>query len=141
MKKKKYEYNHLGCCSDACEHVNHIMDKLEGSKGVVLYFHGGLSTQEYMKNELGPKLMESIFKAKNLDGLYPIFINYDAGFLDEDNWCCLLRYLYATNEFLKKAIKYFEVYFEKNKNKSNNEKEIAQKIIWIYWKSRNCKKV
>ena len=129
MKKKKYEYNHLACCSDACGHVNHIMDKLEGSKGVVLYFHGGLSTQEYMKNELGPKLMESIFKAKNLDGLYPIFINYDAGFLDEDNWCCLLRYLYATNEFLKKAIKYFEVYFEKNKNKSNNEKEIAQNIL------------
>ena len=131
MKKKECRYSHLACLSDTYADVENIMKRIEGSRGVILYFHGGLSSQKYMKKDLAPKLMESIFSAENLNGLYPVFINYDAGFLDKDNWCCLLRNQDGLKKYLKKAKKYFKKYFKSShkKNTLYNEKNIARKIL------------
>ncbi|OKY27126.1 hypothetical protein [Thalassotalea sp. PP2-459] len=49
-------------------------------QNVILYFHGGLSPQEYMVNDLGPVIYQYIHKNK-LD-LYPIFVQYHAGVFD-----------------------------------------------------------
>lgn len=61
--------------------VDEIVDSAKRSgKPVVLYFHGGLSSQKYMKKTLAPQLMETVFEKDRIgESLYPIFMNYDAG--------------------------------------------------------------
>ena len=59
-----------------------VLTKVRGSECVVLYFHGGLSTEAYMKDKLGPWLRKSQFTERNLGNLCPIFITYNAGFFD-----------------------------------------------------------
>lgn len=51
---------------------------------VVLYFHGGLSSQKYMTEKLGKNLLEKVFLTTAVEKkLYPVFVNYDAGVLDD----------------------------------------------------------
>ena len=77
-----YADHFVSCRSTKLADVDRVLDKVKRSKGVVLYFHGGLSSDTYMKTKLGPWLMKSIFREENLDGLYPIFVDYDAGVFD-----------------------------------------------------------
>ncbi|WP_210330720.1 hypothetical protein [Aliikangiella sp. G2MR2-5] len=60
--------------------VDRIINKLKQSRqDVVLYFHGGLSGQDYMIDTLGKKLMQSMFEQASVkQKLYPIFLGYDA---------------------------------------------------------------
>lgn len=69
----------------ACRDNNSMRTKsivnaaIKSNKDIVLYFHGGLSSQEYMVNELGPALIKSMFESEPArNNLYPIFMNYDA---------------------------------------------------------------
>jgi len=78
----KYADHFVSCRSKKRAEVENVLVKARQSKGVILYFHGGLSSDRYMKKKLGPWLMGSIFLDKNIDGLYPIFVNYDAGVFD-----------------------------------------------------------
>ena len=77
-----YANHFVSCRSTKLADVDGVLDKVKRSKGVVLYFHGGLSSDTYMKTKLGPWLMKSIFREENLNGLYPIFVDYDAGVFD-----------------------------------------------------------
>jgi hypothetical protein len=55
-----------------------IVSAKDSKSAVVLYFHGGLSGQTYMRNTLGRQLMKTEFNQSNVkENLYPIFINYD----------------------------------------------------------------
>lgn len=55
------------------------VDGLGSGTNVVLYFHGGLSSQKYVEEKLGEKLLESEFDLPEVKKqLYPIFLNYDA---------------------------------------------------------------
>lgn len=74
-----FPLNQVACLDSTPKHVQNIINEAKKSKGVILYFHGGLSDRKYMENELGPWLMDSIFKKDNRRDLYPIFVNYDAG--------------------------------------------------------------
>lgn len=60
--------------------VDKIISKVsDSSANVVLYFHGGLSSQKYVMENLGPDLMKSVFQKDPFKKqLYPIFLNYDA---------------------------------------------------------------
>lgn len=52
-------------------------------KTILLYFHGGLSSQSYMKKTLGPRLMKTLFTASAYkDAVHPVLVNYDAGPLE-----------------------------------------------------------
>ena len=89
LTSEKYPDHFLACRADATvadnrQRVDSIIEKLKhNKKDVILYFHGGLSGQEYMVNKLGPWLMESMFDQKAVtEKLYPIFVNYDASPLD-----------------------------------------------------------
>lgn len=57
-------------------------------RGVCLYFHGGLSGENYVRDDLGPTLMDTFFSKlydpKTQSGLYPIFVIYDADIRNED---------------------------------------------------------
>lgn len=73
--------HHLACRETADERVRHILDEIVAQgdlEGVVLYFHGGLSSQNYMETELGPVLMGSLFADEAMRHYYPVFMNYDA---------------------------------------------------------------
>ncbi|MDQ7048391.1 MAG: hypothetical protein Q9M92_02180 [Enterobacterales bacterium] len=88
---KDYPLNFLACRANINSEnnkerqlVNKIVSAVKNSKKqVVLYFHGGLSGQEYMIKDLGPWLMSSMFKNEKVDkAIYPIFVSYDAHPLD-----------------------------------------------------------
>ncbi|OBT04684.1 hypothetical protein A9267_17190 [Shewanella sp. UCD-FRSSP16_17] len=77
----KLDAHHLACRRASDEQLSFISQKVTSHsdlKGVLFYFHGGLSGEDYMKDTLGPLLQESIFSSEALNGYYPIFINYDA---------------------------------------------------------------
>jgi len=93
---KKYELHHLSCTESTRkqkEHANKILEQIKKKniKGIIIYFHGGLSSECYMECTLGPALMQSIFTKSNLSGspehnvgeLYPVFFNYKAGLLEK----------------------------------------------------------
>lgn len=89
--------HHLACRNDTPEHVQTLLEKIADKKGVVLYFHGGLSDQKYMHTELGPWLEESYFSRIEFADFYPVFMNYDAHPLKENNWQELMgRYITLT---------------------------------------------
>ena len=71
--------NHLGCRDEATPHIDELLDAAREKRGVVLYFHGGLSPPEYMEDDLGPWLLKSMFAAEGMSDFFPVFINYDAG--------------------------------------------------------------
>ncbi|MCC4834544.1 hypothetical protein LMH66_18005 [Shewanella sp. 10N.7] len=73
--------HHLACRRASDEQLNYLSQKITSQsdlKGVLFYFHGGLSGEGYMKGTLGPLLQESIFNSEALNSYYPVFINYDA---------------------------------------------------------------
>ncbi len=79
----KYADHLVACRPNPVEKdkVNSVLKAaLDSKKDIVLYFHGGLSSQKYMNTDLGPGLMESIFGHKQISQkVHPIFMNYDAG--------------------------------------------------------------
>jgi len=85
----KYPGQFLACRADAAKEpikkkLSTIILNIEkaNSKGqhIVLYFHGGLSSQTYMTTDLGPKLMKNLFRIGAYENsVYPVFVNYDAG--------------------------------------------------------------
>ena len=81
----KYPDNFVACRHFKQERVDSIVNAATASgKDVILYFHGGLSKQDYMIDDLGPKLMQRVFaKGEAGEELYPIFFNYDAHLLDD----------------------------------------------------------
>jgi hypothetical protein len=82
----KYTDHFLSCRHSNPEHLKNVITKAQNAeKGVILYFHGGLSDEPYVRKQLGPALMESIFIKKNTEDYYPIFINYNAGIFDFKN--------------------------------------------------------
>ncbi|EKE82943.1 hypothetical protein A10D4_08889 [Idiomarina xiamenensis 10-D-4] len=78
-----YDAHFLRCRGNDAGQLQSVLNKALSSTGVILYFHGGLSSDNYMRTNLGPALLESMFTEANLNGLYPIFVNYDAGVLDD----------------------------------------------------------
>jgi hypothetical protein len=81
----KYPNNFVACRHFEKNRIDSIVNAATASgKDVVLYFHGGLSKQDYMINDLGPKLMQRVFaKGEAGEELYPLFFNYDAHLLDD----------------------------------------------------------
>ncbi len=72
-----------------------VLAAAEEAGGALLYFHGGLSSRDYIEDELGLQLRESLLSEKNLSedklpALHPIFVIYDAGIFDLEK---LLDYL------------------------------------------------
>ncbi|KGJ94011.1 hypothetical protein [Colwellia psychrerythraea] len=87
LKSKEFPDHFLGCrmaindrSVEDKTRVAKIISNIENSEqDVVLYFHGGLSGQDYMINVLGKNLMKSMFELPNVKRqLYPIFLSYDA---------------------------------------------------------------
>lgn len=82
--------NHFVACRASYDneqgHVDDLVNEAVASgKDIVLYFHGGLSSQEYLVEELGHDLMKRVFTKPGVrEEIYPIFMNYDAGPLDWD---------------------------------------------------------
>lgn len=76
----------IACRAKETQNVDSIIAAVKNANtDVLLYFHGGLSNQKYMVEELGPWLMKSVFGQKTVKNkLYPIFVNYDAGVWDWD---------------------------------------------------------
>lgn len=94
--------HHLACLSASNLQVEHILNAITESSqttGAILYFHGGLSSQKYVKEELGPMLLESIFEQENLKNHYPVFVNYDAGLLQWENMLKTVKRIYEDENF------------------------------------------
>ncbi len=96
------------------EHIDTIIKKIQEDpkiNGVVLYFHGGLSSEGYMAKELGPALMQSFFTENNLTNatgkLYPIFMNYKAGLLENEIFPLSLLLAHIIKKNLSKIKKKF----------------------------------
>ncbi|PCJ96300.1 MAG: hypothetical protein COA50_07590 [Flavobacteriaceae bacterium] len=74
--------NFLNLIDDDKEHINNVLKEIEGKDKVILYFHGGLSSDNYMKTKLGPLLIETILNPKNLDNddfkTHSVFMQYNA---------------------------------------------------------------
>ncbi len=99
LLSKEYPDNFIACRAHEPAIVNQIVAAVIAEDvDVVLYFHGGLSSQEYVVTDLGPSLIKSVFSQTKviLDPgedpehvqrkLYPIFMNYDAGVWDWDKY-------------------------------------------------------
>jgi len=85
--------HYISGLTDDKHEVDRALEVARRASGVVLYFHGGLSSENYMESTLGPWLLDSIFQDTNLGGaggLHPIFVNYDAGPFD---WEKIRRFL------------------------------------------------
>lgn len=90
--------HHLACLRDQESQVTALLDAAKQKKGVILYFHGGLSGKNYMEKELGPALEQSLFAESHLQQDYfPIFINYE---VDPTTWDNLISNL---SEWAKSA--------------------------------------
>jgi hypothetical protein len=64
--------------------VTALLEAAKHKKGAILYFHGGLSGKDYMENELGPALEQSLFSESHIQQDYfPIFIDYE---VDPTDW-------------------------------------------------------
>lgn len=120
MSQDNYSLHHITTVKKTNKqksHIDNILATIKSKsniKGVVLYFHGGLSSTNYMEDTLGPALMESLFTETNLTndsgGLYPVFMNYKAGiFENKDLYQLLLKYI--TKKKFEKAKKKFEKVF------------------------------
>ena len=80
--QQEYANHAISARTNDLDHINRILERVKRRPGVVLYFHGGLSDSTYMRDILGPNLLATLFREENLNGLYPIFVNYDAGPFD-----------------------------------------------------------
>ncbi len=100
-KVNPYPLNHVACREENLDHVQRVVDAATtaSSKGAILYFHGGLSAQKYMKESLGPWLVESIFATAEMDGFYPIFVNYDAELYMWENFVDIAREILKSDAF------------------------------------------
>lgn len=86
--------NHLACRTKSDNQIEYILKKIKNSdkqSGAILYFHGGLSSQNYMKDELGPMLLGSLFNQTDMNNYYPIFVNYDASLFQGENLLRLIE--------------------------------------------------
>lgn len=85
-----YLNNHFVSCLaktnlDEAKIIEGIKDAIvkEDTKDIVLYFHGGLSSQAYMVEELGPLLIKPL-SSHGSKRYYPIFVQYHAGITEFD---------------------------------------------------------
>ena len=108
--------HHLSCRNEKDPaQVDQLLNAASKKKGVVLYFHGGLSKPSYMEKELGPWLQQSIFSEPSMADYQVIFVNYDAGL---DQWANLAEMFaelaaeFATSAAGQRAIQRFRDRFE-----------------------------
>lgn len=76
--------------------IARVLEKAADANGVILYFHGGLSSEAYIRNDLGPHLLRTIFRGDNTDGLHPIFVTYDTALFDPEKIRDFLRGQFAS---------------------------------------------
>lgn len=74
--------NYLNLQRDSINHVNKVLKEIEGKEKVVFYFHGGLSSDCYVKSALGPMLLKTILSqdilsTKNFK-THVVFMQYNA---------------------------------------------------------------
>ncbi|USI28549.1 alpha/beta hydrolase [Alteromonas macleodii] len=108
--------NYLLCRGDDTTELEAVLKSALNAKGILLYFHGGLSGDSYMREDLGPDIMASLFTEKNLNGLHPVFINYEVSPFQSENLLNILK----NSAFAKlKSIVKQRLNEESNKNQSN----------------------
>ena len=107
----KINAHHFSCRNATAEQLQFLIQKVNEQpelKGVIFYFHGGLSGKDYMTSTLGPLLEESIFSSPALNGYYPIFVNYDAHPLKDGNFIEQLKAASKDKAFQRAAQKFYD---------------------------------
>ncbi len=142
----EYYYNHLIISKKSKKYkndVNQIINRIKQSniKGVILYFHGGLSSEKYMREKLAPALMDSIFTDGNLSdpndsskSFYPIFMNYEAGIFENmflTKW--IVKKGYKPKKIEKALEKFESQYKKKADKKSFTTNNFAKKLFEDAW--------
>ena len=84
--------NYLNLRDDKKSDIKKVLKDIEGKEKVILYFHGGLSNDEYMKDTLGPILLNTMLSTDILgDKTHVVFMQYNAGLFQLDHFKELLQ--------------------------------------------------
>ncbi|WP_298774342.1 hypothetical protein [uncultured Shewanella sp.] len=124
------ETHHFSCRNASEAKLNALFQQINSQlelKGVVLYFHGGLSGEDYMQETLGPLLEASLFDSPSLNGYFPIFMNYDAHPLKGGNFIAQLKAA-ANDIFLHRAAQKFKDKLLQDSMKMKAQKNLLGKI-------------
>ena len=138
-----YPDHFLACRADSenereREIVKNILKEIESANtDVVLYFHGGLSSQQYMVNKLGKWLMDKVFEQATVkQTVYPVFMNYDA---DPRDWDLLTleRENLVNNSTYTQLVELIEAQLKVDAGLSATEQRTQQsvraaKLIYTY---------
>ena len=115
VSKGPEELHHLACIQSDSGQAKMIIQEIEAKRktsGAILYFHGGLSSKSYMKEELGPMLLDSLFKQDELSTYYPVFVNYEASIFQTGNLLKLIERIYSSQVF-KQGISKLQIKLDK----------------------------
>ncbi len=118
--------NYLLCRDDDTTALDAVLQPALNAKGILLYFHGGLSGDSYMREDLGPDIMASLFTEKNLNGLHPVFINYEVSPFQSENLLDILKN--SAFAKLKRIIK----------QRLNEESNKSQSSVRFFSEDRNA---
>lgn len=92
--------NYLNPFKDDLSHFNNVLNAYKNSEKLILYFHGGLSSSSYIKNDLGPMLSKTTFNPKNMSYesneqtiiyAHPVMVQWEASIFQSDSLYSIFR--------------------------------------------------
>ena len=89
--------NFINVVSGKNASVDRALNSAAEKDKVVLYFGGGLSSNSYMRNKLGPYLLNTIFDPHNLPKSHPIIAIWETGITETDSVENIFEHYLGTN--------------------------------------------
>lgn len=93
--------NYINVVSGLDSNIDNVMLEAVTKDRIILYFGGGLSSNKYIKEQLGPLLLETTFHTSNVPNSHPIIVQWETGIFELDSLKNIANELLGVNNITK----------------------------------------